>query len=207
MNTLFEYNTQKKNLLLPEYGRNVLLLVEHLKQIQNKQERNEFAFRLIDLMGAMNPHLRDIENFKHILWDHLAIMTDFNLDIDWQYPLPTPEIIYQKPSKLPYNQNKIGFRYYGKTIELMIQEASKMEDSRERDVLIKTIGNHMKKQYLMWNKEVVEDSTILNDIEFITNGRIKLSPNLKLTDSRDIKTNSSVNANMNTNGNKKKNRR
>jgi len=189
LNSKFEYNTQRKTLLLPEYGRNILLLVEHLEKIENRQERNEFAYSLIDLMGSMNPHLRDINNFKHILWDHLAIMTDFKLDIDWQYPLPTPEIIYQKPRKLPYNQNRIKFRYYGKTVELMLEEAAVLEESWDKDNLIRTIGNHMKKQYLMWNKELIDDITIVNDIERFTEGRITLPPDWKFTDTRDIKNN------------------
>ena len=184
-----EYNTQRKTLLLPEYGRNILLLVEHLEKIESREERNQFAYKLIDLMGSMNPHLRDINNFKHILWDHLAIMTNFNLDIDWQYPLPTREEIYQKPTKLPYNQSRIKFRYYGKTVEKMLYEASDLEEGREKENLIRVIGNHMKKQYLMWNKEVVDDITIVNDIERFTEGRILLDSRTRFTDSRDIKHN------------------
>ena len=184
-----EYNTQRKTLLLPEYGRNILLLVEHLEKIEDKEERNQFAYKLIDLMGSMNPHLRDINNFKHILWDHLAIMTNFNLDIDWQYPLPTREEIYQKPTKLPYTQSRVKFRYYGKTIEKMLCEASDLEEGREKENLIRVIGNHMKKQYLMWNKEVVDDVTIVNDIDRFTEGKILLDPRTRFTDSRDIKHN------------------
>ena len=184
-----EYNTQRKTLLLPEYGRNILLLVEHLVKIEDREERNQFAYKLIDLMGSMNPHLRDINNFKHILWDHLAIMTNFDLDIDWQYPLPTREEIYQKPTKLPYNQSRIKFRYYGKTVEKMLCEAADLEDGRGKENLIRVIGNHMKKQYLMWNKEVVDDITIVNDIDRFTEGRILLDPRMRFTDSRDIKHN------------------
>ena len=184
-----EYNTQKKFLVLPEYGRNVLLLVEHLKNIEDKDSRNQFALKLIDLMGSMNPHLRDINDFKHILWDHLAIMSDFDLDIDWHYPLPSKEVIYQKPEKLPYNLNRIRFRYYGKTIEFMLEKAVNMPEGDKKTRFIQIIGNHMKKQYLMWNKDVVDDYTIVKDIEEITNGSIVLDKNFKFTDTREIKHN------------------
>jgi len=183
-----EYNTEKRLLLLPEYGRNILLLVEQLEKIDNRADRNEYAFRLIDLMGSMNPHLRDINNFKHILWDHLAIMTDFKLDIDWPYPLPTPEIIYQKPEKLPYDQSNIRFRYYGKTVEKMLDQAALIPEGRDRENLIRIIGNHMKKQYLMWNKEVVDDITIVNDIEKFSNGKITLDSRMKFSENREVKT-------------------
>lgn len=189
MKRQIQYNTEKRHLKLPEYGRNILLLVEQLEQIKDREERNEFAYKLVDLMGAMNPHLRDINNFKHILWDHLAIMTDFKLDIDWPYPLPTPEIIYQKPDKLPYTQSNIKLRYYGKTVKRMLDQAAEMPEGRERENLIRVLGNHMKKQYMMWNKEVVDDYTIINDIERFSEGRIILDSRMRFTDSRDIKHN------------------
>jgi len=136
-------------------------------------------------MGTMYPYLRDINDFKHKLWDHLAIMSDFKLDIDYPYDPPSPEFFNTPPLRIPYDNNSIKYRHYGKTIEFLIEKASVHEDEKERELLIKLIANHMKKSYVMWNKESVTDDKILIDIEELSKGKIKCT-DLVLTETKDI---------------------
>ena len=137
-------------------------------------------------MGNLNPHLRDVSDFKHKLWDHLAIMSDFKLDIDSPYETPTPEILFEKPKPVPYNNSKIRYKHYGRVIELLIEEANKFEEGQERDTLIRLIANHMKKCYLTWNREVVTDEIIFEDLKNLSGGRIVVGEEVKLSETRDI---------------------
>lgn len=181
-----EYNTSRPDLVLPEYGRNVYKLVEYALKVEDKEERNRVAQAVINVMGNMNPHLRDISDFKHKLWDHLAIMSNFKLDIDSPYPLPVIEELNEKPKQMQYNTKKIKYRHFGLTIQLLIEEAIKVEDTEKRNALIKIITNHMKKSYLMWNKDVVADDVIFKALEELSEGKLVPDDNLKLTDSREI---------------------
>lgn len=167
-----DYNTGRKKLALPEYGRNVHNMVDLLMKIEDRETRNRAAQAIIDVMGALNPFLRDIPDFKHKLWDHLAIMADFKLDIDYPYNPPLPEILHEKPHKVPYCQRDIRYRHYGHTIELMIKKATEYEEGEEKEVLGYQLANHMKKSYLTWNKESVEDEKILDDLKIMSGGRI-----------------------------------
>ena len=137
-------------------------------------------------MGNMNPHLRDVSDFKHKLWDHLAIISDFKLDIDSPYVTPTPETLAEKPRVVPYNVHKIRFKHYGRVIELLVAKAIEYEEGKEKDMLIRLIANHMKKCYLTWNREVVTDDIIFNDLKTISGGKIEVDKELKLSESRDI---------------------
>jgi hypothetical protein len=170
-----DYNTSRKKLALPEYGRNVHNMVELLLQIEDREKRNQVAQALIDVMGNLNPFLRDIPDFKHKLWDHLAIMADFKLDIDYPYSPPSRDILLEKPHKVPYCQRDIKFRQYGYTMELMIRKAMEFEEGKEKDILIYQLANHMKKSYLTWNKDYVEDEKILDDLGIMSKGLLKTS--------------------------------
>ncbi len=182
-----DYNTSRRPLILPEYGRNVQKLVEHLMTIEDDKERNRMAGTIINIMGNMNPHLRDINDFKHKLWDHLIIMSNFQVDIDTPYPKPTKEILFTKPNPIPYNTNEITYRHFGRIIEQLIKKAIEFEDGDEKDALIEIIANHMKKSYLMWNKETVSDETIFEALKTLSDGKIDmLNEDLKLQHSREI---------------------
>ena len=183
-----EYNTSRPKLILPEYGRNIQKLVNQLMVIEEKEKRNKFADGIIRLMGDMYPHLRDIPDFKHKLWDHLAIMSDFKLDIDSPYPKPDKETLYEKPKRLDYQQGGLRYKHYGKVIVVLIEYACAMEEGEERDVMVSIIANHMKKQYLRWNRDAVENSIIIRDMIELSNGKIVIPENLKITDTRDLKT-------------------
>jgi len=180
-----DYNSNRSKLALPEYGRNLQNMVNHIMTIEDRNERNRAARTIIDIMGMMYPYLRDINDFKHKLWDHLAIMSNFELDIDYPYAPPSPEFFNAPPLRIPYDNNKIKYRHYGKTIETLIEKAAVYEDEKERELLIKLIANHMKKSYVMWNKDSVTDDKILLDIEELSKGKIKCTE-MVLTETKDI---------------------
>jgi hypothetical protein len=176
-----DYNTGRKKLALPEYGRNVQNMVDLLLQIEDRETRNRAAKAIIDVMGSLYPYLRDVPDFKHKLWDHLAIMANFKLDIDYPYDPPSPDILTEKPKIVPYQQGSIKYRYYGKTIELMIEKAMEFEDGPEKDVLIYQLANHMKKSYLSYNKDSVDDAIIFQDLANLSRGKLTL-PGQELAD-------------------------
>lgn len=180
-----DYNSDRSKLPLPEYGRNLQNMVNHIVTIEDRNERNRAARTIIDIMGSMYPYLRDINDFKHKLWDHLAIMTDFKLDIDYPYTPPEREFFDTPPKSIPYSLNTIKYRHYGKTIEFLLEKAAVYEDEKERELLIKLIANHMKKSYVMWNKDSVTDEKILMDIEELSKGKIKCT-DIQLADTKDI---------------------
>lgn len=182
----YDYNTQRNRLVLPEYGRNIQKMVEHIMSVEDRDERNRLAKAIIVIMGNMNPHLRDIADFKHKLWDHLAIMSNFELDIDSPYETPTISILTEKPKRVPYNSNGVRFKHYGRIIQLMINEAVKMPEGKEREELIRIIANHMKKSYLTWNKDVVDDEIIFKDLRELSKGEIQISEGIRLNDSREM---------------------
>jgi len=168
------YNTDKPPLAIPEYGRYIHQMVEYLKTIEDKEERNKNARAIIQLLGSKNPHLRDVPDFQHKLWDHLYIMADFDLDIDSPFPKPNPEALKEKPEKLPYPKKGYKFRYYGHIIKKMIDVAVTWEEGELKDRLIKTIANHMKKNYLTWNKDYVDDEVIYEHLRVLSDGKIDL---------------------------------
>ena len=182
----YDYNTQRSKMVLPEYGRNIQKMVEYAIELEDRDERNRAVRAIISIMGNLNPHLRDVSDFKHKLWDHLAIMSDFKLDIDSPYEKPIKEILFEKPKTVPYKNHDIKYKHYGKIIELLIEQAAIYEEGEEKETLIKLIANHMKKCYLTWNREVVTDEVIFEDLENLSGGRIAVGNDVKLSDSRDI---------------------
>jgi hypothetical protein len=182
----YNYNTERKRLVLPEYGRNIQQMVDYILTIEDREERNRAARALISIMGNLNPHLRDISDFKHKLWDHLQIMSDFKMDIDSPYEKPVPEVLFEKPKPIPYSNFNIKFKHYGRITELMIREAVNYPEGKEREALIRLIANHMKKCYLTWNREVVTDDIIFEDLKNLSGGKIIIDKEMKLSDSRDI---------------------
>lgn len=181
------YNTNEKKLVLPEYGRNIQNMVDYCLTIQDREERKKCANSIINIMGNMFPHLRDVNDFKHILWDHLAIMADFKLDIDYPYEIIKKENLYTRPPRIPYNNSKIKYRHYGQTLESMIHKAIELEEGVERDTLIRLLANHMKKSFMVWNKDTVDDRKILSDLSELSEGQINLNEDsYKLMENRDI---------------------
>lgn len=170
-----QYNTQLKKLEMPNYGRNIQNMVDHCLTIADREERKRCANTVVDIMGSMFPHLRDVNDFKHILWDHLAIMADFKLDIDYPYEVITEEELHTRPDKLEYSRPTMKFRHYGKLIERMIAIAADMEMGGEREQLISQIVVQMKRSYTQWNKET-DDVKIFADLKEFSKGKINIDP-------------------------------
>jgi hypothetical protein len=180
-----DYNSKRKKLALPEYGRNVQNMIDHLLTIQDRAERNRAAKTIIDVMGNLYPYLRDIAEFNHKLWDHLAIMADFKLDIDYPYEPPSPDILTEKPNKVPYTQYPIKYKHYGLIMEKMIGKISEYE-GEEKDILIQQLANQMKKSYLVWNKDAVEDEKIFLDLAELSGGKLNVSFELQLAETKNL---------------------
>jgi hypothetical protein len=175
-----EYNTAKPQLIIPEYGRHVQSMVAHLLTETDREKRNDLAQSIIDVIGNLNPHLRDVADFKHKLWDHLFIMSEFKLDVDSPYPIPDAETFNTKPDLLTYPQKSNKYRHYGKVIRQMITVAAEMEPGELREGLCLALANQMKRHYLNWNKDSVEDATILKELKELSGGAIDLPEDTEL---------------------------
>lgn len=170
-----EYNTQRPKMEIPEYGRNVQKLVDFAVTVEDRDERNKVAKAIINIMGQLNPHLRDVEEYKHKLWAHLFVMSRFQLDVDSPYPIPTPETFESKPEKMPYPKNKIKYGHYGNTTQLLVNEAIAMPDGDEKDALVRVIANLMKKDYVAFNNSgAVENDVIQHQLSVLSQGKLKI---------------------------------
>jgi hypothetical protein len=181
-----EYNTQRDKMIISEYGRNVQKLVNYAKTIEDREKRTKFSKLIIQIMGQMNPSARDSGDFRHKLWDHLYIISDFELDVDAPYDMPSKESLEAKPERLNYGENNIEFKMYGTNIEKIIKAAIAYEEGPEKDALVHTIANHLKKSYLNWNRESVDDSLIFEHLRVLSDGKLKLSDDKTLTSTSDI---------------------
>ena len=173
---MLTYNSQLKKLALPEYGRNIQQMVDYCCTIADREERNKCAYSIINTMSNLFPQLNEETDYKHKLWDHLAIMSDFKLDIDYPYEIVKPESLESKPIPVKYKLEGIKMRHYGKIVGQMIERACDYPDGEEKDALVMLIANHMKKLIYQINNEDVEDAKIFKDLEFFSNGRIKIDP-------------------------------
>lgn len=169
-----EYNTEREKIELLEYGRHVQRIVEKCLAVEDRDKRNQMARELIELMGQLNPALRNVEDFRHKLWDHLFIMSDFKLDADSPYPKTTRALVEKKPEPLPYPQGKIKHRHYGKKVDLLVAKAIQEEDPEKRQAFAQTIGNYMKLVYLNWTKENTNDDIIKNDLRILSDDKLRL---------------------------------
>ncbi|WP_316747246.1 DUF4290 domain-containing protein [Pedobacter gandavensis] len=176
----FDYNTTRNELILAEYGRNVQNMVKYIIELPDLEERNKYAQAVIDLMGFLNPHLRDVADFKHKLWDHLHIISGYKIDVDCPYPKPTPEDALVKPKHIGYPQQKITYKHYGKTVETMIEKAKAVDDPERRAAMVQGIANFMKMAYVTWNKDSVADETILKNLRELSGGQLQLDENVNL---------------------------
>merc|ERR1712146_573262 len=169
-----EYNTERSQLIIPEYGRHFQKMVDHAVSIEDRAERNKVAKAIISVMGNLQPHLRDVPDFQHKLWDQLFIMADFDIDVDSPYGKPSKEDIQARPEPLKYPQNHPKYRFYGNNIKTMIDVAVSWEDGDLKEALTFTIANHMKKCFLNWNKDTVEDDVIFDHLYELSGGKINL---------------------------------
>lgn len=195
----------RTDLILPEYGRNIQQMVKYATTIEDRAERTLCAKTIIDIMGNMFPYLRDVEGFKFKLWDHLAIMSEFKLDIDYPFEVVKPEKLMIKPDKIPYNTQRIRYVHYGRLLEKLVQKTVDYPEGEHRKELIQLLANHMKKSYLTWNKEVVDDRKIFDDMRELSHGALNMdTESITLAASKDILPNRNRRQNQ-SNGSGKQN--
>ena len=174
------YNTERVRLYIPEYGRNVQKMVEYLKTIEDRQKRNEQARAVIKVMEIINPAVKLQENYEHKLWDHLHIISDFSLDVDSPYPVPAPDCLNERPLPVPLEKRPIKAIHYGRNIESIIDLIAEKEEGEVKNSMIRSLAIYMRQQYLIWNKDTVSDETIFQDIEKLSDYRIRIPEGLQL---------------------------
>lgn len=196
-----EYNTSRGKLLLPEYGRNVQNMIAHAMEIEDKEERNSAAQAIIDVMGQLNPHLRDVDDFKHKLWTHLFVMSDFQLDVDSPYEIPEKESLEERPEIMTYPTSKIRFGHYGQYTQKVLETSKEMTEE-EKEYMKKKMGNFMKKQFLMHNNNAVENTVIAEQLNELSQGQLKIENPDELTSTNQMLRTLGI---QNNNNNKRSN--
>lgn len=181
-----EYNTQRDKLKISEYGRNLQLMAEHLLEIEDRAKRTEAATMIVSVMAQMNPQVRESNDYLHKLWDHIHIISGYRLDVDGPYPAPTPEEGRNKPEHIGYHKNNIRHGHYGKIIKEMIDEAVNIEDEEKRQAVAKAIANQMKRDFLGWNRDTVNNQVIFDDLKEMSDGKLSLPEDTMLTPSNEI---------------------
>ncbi|MFT5860000.1 MAG: hypothetical protein ACI865_002108 [Flavobacteriaceae bacterium] len=181
-----EYNTSRGDLLLPEYGRNVQNMIQHAMGIEDRLIRNRAALAIIEVMGQLNPHLRDVDDFKHKLWTHLFVMSDFKLDVESPFEIPTRATLAERPAVMPYPKSKIRFGHFGQYSQKILEIADEIEDEAERKYLIEAMGNFMKKQFLMHNNTAVENQVIADQLSELSGGKLTLEAPDELTSTNQL---------------------
>ncbi len=175
------YNTEVEKLGMPEYGRNVLKMVEQLRDIPDKEKRSQQAAAVVKVMESLNPQVHQQENWKQKLWDHLFMIAGYDLDVDSPYPKPLPEAAASKPAPIPLNTVPIKARHYGRNIENIMNLIAGHEEGEVKTAMIRSLAIYMRQQYLIWNKDTVADETIFQDIHRLSGGRITVPEGLQLT--------------------------
>ena len=170
-----EYNTSRNHLTIREYGRHIQKMVEYLLSLEDREQRQRNAYALIELMGFLNPHLKNVDDFRHKLWDHLFLISDFKLDVDSPYPIPTRETLKARPAALPYPKRYPKYNHLGKNIEIVIDKALAEEDAEKRQGFANAIAYYMKLTYSNWHKELVHDDNIQTELASITKGQLEFN--------------------------------
>ena len=175
-----EYNTSRERLIIPEYGRCIQQMVQEAKGLETREDRNKAAVTIVNAMAILNPLLKDMTDFKHKLWDHLFIMSGFELDCESPYPMPDKDLTHVKPKPIAYPQKKIRLRHYGSIVESMIREAKLMDEGVEKEQVVESIANFMKMSYLTWNRDTVSDELIRDQLKELSGGELTLPDDIKL---------------------------
>ena len=181
-----EYNTQRNHMPIPEYGRNIQKMIEYITTVDDRDKRTQLAYLIVDIMYEMHPLSKETSDFRHKLWDHLFIISEFKLDVDGPFPPPPPLTLSTKPEHLNYHDKEIAFRHYGKNIAMIIEKACEYEEGPEKDALVHAIAIQLKKSYLNWNRDSVTDEVIEEHLRILSDGRLKLHQDLRLTATQDL---------------------
>ncbi len=200
-----EYNTQREQLKISDYGRNVVKMIDYAKRLDNREERNKMANVIIDVMAQLNPKIKERTDYKHILWDHLMMMANYDLDVDCPYDITREESENIHPHRLALHDLGIRYRHYGRALEDMIRAVADMPAGEERDLLTAQIAQTMKRQYLQWNRDTVDDALITDQLAELSGGRLQLPADFQYTDTKELlSTINSSQANKTESGTKKK---
>ncbi len=202
-----EYNTDRRVIKLTQYGRNIQKLVNYAIKLEDREERNRAANQIVQAMEVLNPKIKQIDNYKEVLWSHLAMMSDFKLDVDYPYEVVTEEIISSPPESIPLGATRMKKRQYGRVIENLIDKALDVEDPEIQSDFIEIILFQMKRIYVNWNKDVVNDEVIFEDFRKMSNNKLKVPEDFKLPQSYEIKKRVVKNTNNNNNNNRNNNNR
>jgi hypothetical protein len=167
-----EYNTTRNELAMREYGRHIQKMIEHLLTIEDPERRQRNAQAVIELMGFLNPHLKNVEDFRHKLWDHLFLISYFKLDVKSPYPIPTKETLKAKPKPLHYPKRYPKFSHLGKNLEVVINKALQEDNPEKRLGFANAVAYYMKLAYNNWHKEIVHDDAIQGELTNITDGQL-----------------------------------
>ena len=178
---ILDYNTEREKLAMPEYGRNVLKMVEDVKRIEDRAKRSEQARAVVRVMEILNPQVHSADNWEQKLWDHLYIMAGYDLDVDSPYPMPSPEQRKSRPEIIPLKKKPIKATHYGRNIESIIDLIASEPEGEMKTEMIRSLAMYMRQQYLIWNKDSVADTTIFSDIEKLSDYRIKVPEGLTLS--------------------------
>ena len=181
-----EYNTEREKIVISEYGRNIQVMIRHLMEIEDRKQRTEAAYFIVNVMAQMNPQVKESNDYMHKLWDHLHIIANYELDIDGPYPKPTPEMQKQKPKHVGYQKNNIRYGHYGQYIYDVVKKVKEMEDGPKKQAILVNIANQMKRDYLNWNRDTVNDLLILDDLYKISGEEIVLPMETKLIPTNEI---------------------
>lgn len=200
-----EYNTKRQKLQITDYGRNIYKLIDYAKTIEDRNKRNAVAACIVNVMAQVNPKVKEESDYKHKLWDHLLLMSNFELDVDSPYPISHENNITFDPKPLKYSINKINYRHYGKVLEDLIQKVSTYPEGDEKEVLIELIAHQMKRSYLTWNRNTVSDDIIFEQFDRLSTGKLKLRDDFQLHATKDYENSPAQNSkNQNPNRIKKK---
>lgn len=183
---MIDYNTTRNKLVISEYGRNIQKMIEYALTIEDREKRTQAAHVIVNVMAQMNAQVKDTVDFEQKLWDHLHIISDFSLDVDSPYPVPNKKEIEAKPERIAYQDNNVKYKHYGRNLEMIIEKAIELEDGEEKDTFVKTIANHLKKSYLNWNRDSVNDELIIQHLDVLSGGKLKLPENFRLISTGDV---------------------
>lgn len=181
-----DYNTTRPSMIIPEYGRNIQEMILYTCTIEDREKRNKAAKFIVNIMAQMHPQVKDTIDYKRKLWDHMYIISNFGLDVDSPFPPPPPLTLSTKPEKISYHDKEIDYKHYGKNIALIIEKATEYPEGVEKDALVRAIAIHLKKSYLNWNRESVNDELIEEHLKVLSKGKLKLKPDVKLTTTSDL---------------------
>lgn len=173
-------------MIIPEYGRNIQEMILYTCTIEDREKRNKAAKFIVNIMAQMHPQVKDTIDYKRKLWDHMYIISNFGLDVDSPFPPPPPLTLSTKPEKISYHDKEIDYKHYGKNIALIIEKATEYPEGVEKDALVRAIAIHLKKSYLNWNRESVNDELIEEHLKVLSKGKLKLKPDVKLTTTSDL---------------------